>query len=238
MKDFAVNLIRLVLSFIILLFSEEYFYKFLSLFKINISKTITSIILYILISFFIYLIYKPELKSEFKKFKRKFMSNMVYAFVAFLIIFVTMLVSNYILSVIAKSFYISYNGISFYNIFNKPFNLDLILEFLKNIILIPFLKVTIFDLGVNRLFSYSGSIFASGLAAALYNAYLIKGTIGYMIINSSLTFILFMLLAVIYRKNNNIVTSIVTYSIYILLASVLYSSIMWGPYERKNNQYF
>lgn len=228
MKDFAVNLIRLLLSFIILLFSEEYFYKFLSLFKINISKTITSIILYIIISFFIYLIYKPELKSEFKKFKRKFMSNMIYAFVAFLIIFVVMLVSNYILSVIAKSFYISYNSISFYNIFNKPFNLDLIIEFLKNIILIPFLKVTIFDLGVNRLFSYSGSIIASGLAAALYNAYLIKGTIGYMIINSSLTFILFMLLAVIYRKNNNIVTSIVTYSIYILLASVLYSSIMWG----------
>lgn len=226
MKDFAVNLIRLLLSFIILLLSEEYFYKFLSLFKINISKTFTSIILYVLISFFIYLIYKPELKSEFKKFKRKFMSNIVYAFVAFLIIFVTMLVSNYILSVIAKSFYINYNGISFYNIFNKPFNLDLILEFLKNIILIPYLKVTIFDLGVNRLFSYSGSIFASGLAAALYNAYLIKGSIGYMIVNSSLTFILFMLLALIYRKNNNIVTSIVTYSIYILLASVLYSNIM------------
>ena len=226
MKDFAVNLIRLLLSFIILLFSEEYFYKFLSLFKINISKTFTSIILYVLISFFIYLIYKPELKSEFKKFKRKFMSNMVYAFIAFLIIFVTMLVSNYILSVIAKSFYINYNGISFYNIFNKPFNLDLILEFLKNIILIPYLKVTIFDLGVNRLFSYSGSILASGLAAALYNAYLIKGSIGYMIVNSSLTFILFMLLALIYRKNNNIVTSIVTYSIYILLASVLYSNIM------------
>lgn len=226
MKDFAVNLIRLLLSFIILLFSEEYFYKFLSLFKINISKTFTSIILYIIISFFIYLIYKPELKSEFKKFKRKLMSNMIYAFVAFLIIFVTMLVSNYILSVIAKSFYISYNSISFYNIFNKPFNLDLIIEILKNIILIPYLKVTIFDLGVNRLFSYSGSIFASGLAAALYNAYLIKGTIGYMIVNSSLTFILFMLLALIYRKNNNIVTSIVTYSIYMLLASVLYSSIM------------
>ena len=228
MKDFAVNLIRLLLSFIILLFSEEYFYKFLSLFKINISKTFTSIILYIIISFFIYLIYKPELKREFKKFKRKLMSNMVYAFVAFLIIFVTMLVSNYILSVIAKSFYISYNSISFYNIFNKPFNLDLIIEILKNIILIPYLKVTIFDLGVNRLFSYSGSIFASGLAAALYNAYLIKGTIGYIIVNSSLTFILFMLLALIYRKNNNIVTSIVTYSIYMLLASVLYSSIMWG----------
>ena len=226
MKDFAVNLIRLLLSFIILLFSEEYFYKFLSLFKINISKTFTSIILYIIISFFIYLIYKPELKSEFKKFKRKLMSNMVYAFVAFLIIFVTMLVSNYILSVIAKSFYISYNSISFYNIFNKPFNLDLIIEILKNIILIPYLKVTIFDLGVNRLFSYSGSIFASGLAAALYNAYLIKGTIGYIIVNSSLTFILFMLLALIYRKNNNIATSIVTYSIYMLLASVLYSSIM------------
>lgn len=226
MKDFAVNLVRLLLSFIILLFSEEYFYKFLSLFNINISKTISSIILYVIISFFIYIIYKPELKSEFKKFKRKFTSNMVYAFVAFLILFVIMLVSNYILSVVAKSFYISYNNIQFYNIFNKPFNLDLIIEFLKNIIMIPFLKVTIFDLGVNRLFSYSGSIFASGLAAALYNAYLIKGTAGYMIVNSILTFVLFMFLAVIYRKNNNIVTSIVTYSIYMLLASVLYTSIM------------
>ena len=226
MKDFAVNLVRLLLSFIILLFSEEYFYKFLSLFNINISKTISSIILYVIISFFIYIIYKPELQSEFKKFKRKFTSNVVYAFVAFLILFVIMLVSNYILSVVAKSFYISYNNIQFYNIFNKPFNLDLIIEFLKNIIMIPFLKVTIFDLGVNRLFSYSGSIFASGLAAALYNAYLIKGTAGYMIVNSILTFVLFMFLAVIYRKNNNIVTSIVTYSIYMLLASVLYTSIM------------
>lgn len=226
MKDFAVNLVRLLLSFIILLFSEEYFYKFLSLFNINISKTISSIILYVIISFFIYIIYKPELKSEFKKFKRKFTSNVVYAFVAFLILFVIMLVFNYILSVVAKSFYISYNNIQFYNIFNKPFNLDLIIEFLKNIIMIPFLKVTIFDLGVNRLFSYSGSIFASGLAAALYNAYLIKGTAGYMIVNSILTFVLFMFLAVIYRKNNNIVTSIVTYSIYMLLASVLYTSIM------------
>lgn len=235
MKDFVVNLIRLLISFIILLFSEEYFYKFLSLFKININKSISSIILYVLISFFIYLIYKPELKSEFKKFKRKFTSNIIYAFVAFLIIFVTMLVTNYICSVIAKSFYLTYHSISFYNIFNKPFNLELILEFTKNIIIVPYLKVTIFDLGVNRLFSYSGSIIASGLAAALYNAYLINGTIGYMIINSVPAFIMFMLLAVIYRKNNNIVTSIVTYSIYILLASVLYSSIMWGQYERKNN---
>ena len=52
MKDFAVNLIRLLLSFIILLFSEEYFYKFLSLFKINISKTFTSIVLYIIITIY------------------------------------------------------------------------------------------------------------------------------------------------------------------------------------------
>ena len=44
------------------------------------------------------------------------------------------------------------------------------------------------------------------LTPDLYNAYLIKGSIGYMIVNSSLTFILFMLLALIYRKNNNIVT--------------------------------
>lgn len=228
MKDFLVNLIKLLISFVVLLFTEEYFNKLLGTLNIHISKTFTEFIVYLIISICFYIIYKDELKSGIKKYKRKFLSNFIYSFVAFLVIFTVILITNYLCKVIGKSFYLNYTPVSFFNIFNRPFNLELILLFIKSIILIPYLKVTVFALGVNKLFDYNASIIISGLSAAVYHAYLIGGTIPNMIINSIPSFVLFLLLALIYRKNNNIVVSITTYSLYMFLAGILYSNIMWG----------
>ena len=50
MKDFLVNLIKLILSILVITFTEEYFYKLLDLLKLSInSKSIVSLIVYILI---------------------------------------------------------------------------------------------------------------------------------------------------------------------------------------------
>ena len=50
MKDFLVNLIKLILSVLVITFTEEYFYKLLDLLKLSInSKSIVSLIVYILI---------------------------------------------------------------------------------------------------------------------------------------------------------------------------------------------
>ena len=68
MKDFLVNLIKLILSILVITFTEEYFYKLLDLLKLSInSKSIVSLIVYILIFIIIFIIYKSEITSAFAK---------------------------------------------------------------------------------------------------------------------------------------------------------------------------
>ena len=57
MKDFLVNLIKLILSVLVITFTEEYFYKLLDLLKLSInSKSIVSLIVYILIFIIIFIV--------------------------------------------------------------------------------------------------------------------------------------------------------------------------------------
>ena len=50
MKDFLVNLIKLILSVLVIMFTEEYFYKLLDLLKLSInSKALVSLIVYVVL---------------------------------------------------------------------------------------------------------------------------------------------------------------------------------------------
>ena len=72
MKDFLVNLIKLILSVLVITFTEGYFYKLLDLLKLSInSKSIVSLIVYILIFIIIFIIYKSEITAAFAKYKHK-----------------------------------------------------------------------------------------------------------------------------------------------------------------------
>ena len=137
-----------------------------------------------------------------------------------------MMLTNYIVKVLANAFSVNYLGLSFTNIFNKPFNIDLIVIFLKDIIIIPAIKVIVFVLGVNNLFEGKTGIFFSGLLYALYKAYIIKGTFIFLLINVIPYFILFILLSYVYKKNSNIAFSIITYIFYELFASLLIGKLM------------
>jgi hypothetical protein len=170
----------------------------------------------------IYIIYKDDLKSGFNRFKHKFGRNILYAIIYFLIIFISLIIVNYVCKVLASSFKLNYQEIGYLNIFNKTLNLDLLIVIIRDTIIIPFIMVSIFTLGVDNLFVSKVSIFFSGLLAGIYNAYIIGGSIPNMIINSVPIFALFMLLTIIYRRNNNIAFSIFTYIIYMLFAGILY----------------
>ena len=81
-------------------------------------------------------------------------------------------------------------------------------------IIIPFVKVSIFVLGINNLFKGKIGIFFSGLLYALYEGFLIGGNFGHVFIDVIDEFVLFVLLSYIYRKNSNIAFSIVTFILY------------------------
>ena len=227
MKDFFINIIKLLLSILIVLFLEEYFFKILALVGIHLVKNnIVILIIYLIELFLIYLIYGSEIGSAFSKYQNKLGSNFLYTIIAFIVLFISMMITNYIVKAVAQSMQISYRGLSFVNIFNSKFDFDLIVIFVKNIIVIPFVKVSIFVLGINNLIKGKSGIFFSGLIYALYEAFLIGGNFGNVFISVIPDFVLFIILSYVYRKNGNIAFSIMTYILYLLFAGLLVTKFM------------
>lgn len=227
MKNAFVNIIKLLLSILIVLFIEEYFFKFTALIGLNLTKTnIITFIIYIIEFVLICIIYGPEIRSAFAKYQNKLGSNFLYSVIAFIVLFITMMITSYIVKLIANNMNIPYEGLQFTNIFNKSFTFDLIITFIVSIIIIPFVKVTIFVLGINNLFTSKFGIFVSGLSYALYKAFLIGGKFGNVFIACLDDFVLFVILSYIYRKNSNIAFSIITFILYELLSVLLINKII------------
>lgn len=221
--------IKLLISLLIVIFGENYFFKFMDFIGISFGKinnNIISLIIYLIISFCIYIIYKPEIKSGFRKIKNKFGSNIINILISFIVMFIIVMLTNYLCSAIAHSFNLKYNGLSFINIFNKTFNGSLIITIIRDIIMKPFIKVAVFVLGVNTLVKGKFGSILSGLLYASYQGYILGGSLSYILINVFTSFVLFAILAYLYKKNNNISFSIVTYVLYELLAAILIGKIV------------
>lgn len=225
MKDFLVNLIKLILSVLVIMFTEEYFYKLLDLLKLSInSKALVSLIVYILIFIIIYIIYKGEVNAAFAKYKHKLTTNIFYSVISFMVLFIAMMIIDYLVAALAKGFNITYEGLSFVNIFDYRFSFELIAVIIKDIIIVPFIKVVIFVLGVNNMCSKKTGMFFSGLLYSLFAIYTMchfNASISYVLINMIPYYLLFNMLSFIYKKNNNIAYSIVSYGLYELFTSVL-----------------
>jgi hypothetical protein len=226
MKDFLVNFIKLFLSILIIFFIEEYFFKLMGLIGITLHKTaLVSLIIYLLEFILIYIIYNKEVSSAFGKFQNKFGSNVIYSLIAFIVLFISMMITNYIVKLIAANLQMPYDGLNFINIFNKSFDFDLIVLFITKIIIVPFVKVVIFVLGVNNLVKGKAGMFMSALTYALYEGFLIGGNFGTVFINIIDEFVLFLILSYIYRNNSNIAFSIITFILYGLLSGLLITKI-------------
>ena len=222
MKEFFINVIKILLSILIIVFCEEYFFKVMELIGLTISNTpFISLIIYLIEGIIIYIIYGKELRSAFSKYQDKFANNFLYSIISFIVLFVAMMIANYVLKLISNSVNITYHGLSYYNIFNESFSINTVISFIQNIIIIPFIKVSIFVLGINNLVKGKTGPLLSGIGYALYTAFLMSGDLSLIILNVIDEFILFMLLSYIYKKNDNITFSIITLVLYELLTGLL-----------------
>ena len=227
MKEFLVNFIKLFLSIIIILFIEEYFFKVLSLVGINLSiNTFIKLIIYVLEFIFIYIIYGEEIRSAFNKYQNKFGSNLLYTIVSYIIVFIAMMIVNYLVKIIASNLDMTYNGLNFINIFKEPFSLDLIITFIVDMLIIPFVKVAIFVLGINNLVKGKAGSIICGLSYAVYTGFLLGGNFGVVFIDIIDECILFILLSYVYKKNGNITFSILTYIFYVLFSALIMAKLL------------
>ena len=227
MKEFLINLIKLFLSIVVVLFIEEYFFKVVGLVGIELSNTpLIRLIIYSLLGIIIYIIYGEEIRKAFSKYQNKLGSNLLYTIISYIIVFIAMMLLNYILKLLATNLNLTYTGLNFSNIFNEAFDLNLIVIFIVDMLIIPFVKVIVFVLGINNLIKGQSALIVSGLCYALYTGFMLGGTLSNIFFDVIDEIVLFMLLSYLYRKNDNIVYSILTLIFYGLFSSLIITKLV------------
>lgn len=233
MKKNIIGILKIILSVLLITYGEKYFISSLSLIGVNtlnlttIVKEVLVLVYYVLIFILIYYIYHDDIASDFRRFKRNIFPNILMSIVFFMVITLLISITNYLSSNLADAIQVKYIPLLNKNIFNNTFDLYFIFNFIKSILIIPFIKCIIFVLGINKLFSSRNTgILFSGLIAAIVAGINMSGSFIFILINVIPYFVLYISLAYIYRKNNtNIYYSVTSIILYTMLSNILLTKI-------------
>ena len=226
------GIIGTFLSILILIYFESTIYKVINIVGINLNNfstlinIIVNLVIKIIMCILIYFIYK-------KDFKKRYSNNNLIRDFLFLIIYLILLVLimyifKYVIGFIGDIFNINIINEEYYNIFNKTLNVSLVIKIISDYLIIPFLYCSIILLGCNKLCKHNNTfIVFSGLIASIVYAFSISGTLGYVIINSLFMFILFGILAFIYKRENRIWMIILLYGLYLISNNIIINYLGW-----------
>lgn len=215
------GILGIILSIIVLIYFETFIYKVLELIGINILefssviRTIINLIIKLSMCFIIYKIYKRDFrhsKSEENVFKM-----IIYLIVGVIGLTIVMYIFNYIIKYICDIFNVDKISRDFYNIFDKKLDFNLIVKIINDYIIMPYLYSSTIILSMEKLTKRNDTfILFSGLLASIIYALSLNGTLIYVILNSLSMFLLFSLLAFIYKRNNSIWFIILLYGLYLI----------------------
>ena len=165
--------------------------------------------------FIIYLLYKKDFKHS--KSSTNIFKMILILLVSVICLTLIMYLFNYVVKYLGDIFDIKIIEDNFYNIFNKKLDFYLIVKIINDYFIIPYLYSTVILLGLNNLINRNDIfILLSGLLASIIYALSLSGTLIFVIINSLSMFLLFSILAFIYRKNNSIWFTILLYGFYLI----------------------
>lgn len=232
MNKKLVGIIGTILSILILIYFESTMYKIINVVGIDLNSfsslvnIIVNLVIKVIMCILIYFIYK-------KDFKKRYSNNNLIRDGLFLVIYLICLVLimyifRYIISFIGDIFDINVIKEDYYNIFNKTLDVSLVIKIISDYLIVPFLYCSIILLGSNKLCKHNNTfILFSGIIASVVYAFSISGTLGYVIINSLFMFVLFGILAFIYKKENSIWMSILLYGFYLISNNIIINYLGW-----------
>ena len=226
------GIIGIILSILLLVYFEPYTYKLLSLLNINIYdysntvRMIIDIVIKLVMCFIIYLLYKKDFKHSRKD--SNIFKNVLIMLVSLICLVLVMYLFNYVVNYLGDIFNVKIIENNFYNIFDKKLDIYLVIKIIKDYIITPFIYCSIILLSVDKICRRNDTfILLSGLLASICHALTLSGTLTYVIINSLSTFILFIILSLLYRKSNSIWFSIVLYGLYLVSNIIILKYIGW-----------
>lgn len=226
------GILGIVLSIVILVYFETFAYKLLDLVGINVLsfsstiKIVIDIVIKLVMCFIIYIIYKRDFRS------RRGNDNIVRTLFVFIVSLVSIVIGMYlfcyVVDFVGDIFDVAVLENNFYNIFDKNLNFELIVKIISDYIITPYLYCSIIILSVDKFARRTDTcIILSGVLASVIHALTLSGTLGFVIVNSLSVFVLFGILAFIYRKRFSIYFIIALYSFYLISNVFVLNYIGW-----------
>lgn len=226
------GLLGIILSIIIVVYFESIAYKILNLIGINVNnysniiRLIINVAIKLIMCFIIYIIFKRDHRS--RRTKDNLIRTIFVFIVSLIAVVIGMYLFSYAVNFIGDIFNIEVLEMSFYNIFNKKLDFSLIVKIINDYIINPYLYCTIIILSADKLTRRTDTcIVLSGLLASIIYALSLSGTLGFVIINSLNMFLLFGILAFIYKKHFSIYFVITLYSFYLISNIFILNYIGW-----------
>jgi len=221
-----------LLSVIVLIYFENTIYKIINVIGVDLNNfsslvnIIVNIVIKIIMCILIYFIYKKDLKKRYSN--NNIIRDTLFIVIYLICLVLIMCIFKYIITFIGDIFNINIIKEEYYNIFNKTLDINLVIELISNYVIKPFLYCTIILLGSNRLCKHNNTfIIFSGIVASIVYAFTINGTLGYVILNSLYMFMLFSILAFIYKRENSIWMSIILYGLYLISNNIIINYLGW-----------
>lgn len=231
MNKKLVGLFGIVLSVILLVYFESFVYRVLGL-VIDVTKysnmiqVLINLGIKLIMCFLVYLLFKKDFRS--RRTREGFIKTLVVFCISLVGIVVGMYLFDYVVKFLGDIFNVSVLNNDFYNIFDKKLDFSLVVKIVTDYLITPYLYCSIIILSIDKLIRReSTTIIFSGVLASVIHALSLSGTLGYVIVNSLSTFLLFGSLTFLYKKNYSIWVIILLYSAYLISNVFIINYIGW-----------
>lgn len=232
MNKKIVSILGIILSVTVLLYFESFMYKVINVVGINLNNysnmviIIIDIIIKFIMCFIIYYIYKKDFRRRHSR--DNILKSLIFFIIYLVVLALSMSIFKYIIDFIADIFDITIISQDFYNIFNKKLDFSLIVKILSDYIISPYLYCSIILLSVDKLCKRNDTFYIlCGILASIIYAFNLSGTLIYVIINSLYMFILFIILSIIYKRENNIWFIVFLYGAYLISNIIIINYLGW-----------
>ena len=234
MKDKIIYFLEFIVSLLILLFFQKYTINVLNNFGINLnqfSDVVGILIMFgiqVLLCVILYFIYKGSIKQDGHSFKLHLLKNLLYTLLILAIMTVVMNIAIYFIKYIGNMFGVTLYEKEMFNVIENTISIDYVVNLLRYAFLIPFSYVSVYVLGVERLFRKNGvKILMGGLIWSVIESFNYTPEFLNLFFNVLPSFILGIFLSYIYSRNKNIWFPIVIYGLYLLFSPLLIGYLGW-----------
>lgn len=219
MKGKAAGIVQLILSILLYILINTFYFKVLGAVGLHftgLAYTIANFVKYVLITLVVFVIYMRNIKAGQHKFSKTFLNSFIYCIACFIFLIVVTIVLHKLLNYLGNPRGISV-GYNFTNYFASRFTLSFALDLIVEAIFMPFLLCIIFPLGFSNIFkkSTSASVLA-GLTYGIIYAIQLNSTFEVALFLSITPAVIVLMLTYLYKTNQNIWSVVITYICYVL----------------------